>query len=106
MREIADKANPVTGADHLGTELGEPFMRDRAGLEVANVVGRIVYELNMADAALVRLLQSLEFHFQKVEPLYIGKDCRLARLVRSRKILGSKGAAQPVLCDHIVQPGI
>ena len=42
VRDVADETKPVTGADHLGAERGEPLVRYGAGLEIANVTGRVV----------------------------------------------------------------
>ena len=41
-------------------------MRDDASLEVADVVGRVVNELNVPDAMLMRLLEPLEFSIEEV----------------------------------------
>jgi hypothetical protein len=89
VRDIADKAEPITGADHLGAESGETLMRDRTGLEVANIVARVVHQLDMPDAAPMRLLQPFKLHFEEVEPLHVGDDRRLARLVRHFEIGGA-----------------
>ena len=69
VRDVADEAQPVAGTDHLGAEGGEPLVRDRAGLEIADVVWRVVHELQVPDAALMRFLEPLELGFEKVETL-------------------------------------
>lgn len=43
-------------------------MGDGAGLEVADVVGCVVHELQVPDAAPMRFLQPLEFAVEEVEP--------------------------------------
>jgi hypothetical protein len=50
VRDVADEAELMTSADHLGTKFGEPAMRDGASLEVADVVGRVVHALHVSDA--------------------------------------------------------
>ena len=105
VRDIADKAEPVTGADHLGAEFGETVMGDGAGLEIADVVRRVVDELHVPDAALMRFLQPFELPLEEVEPLDIGDDRRLSRLVRRFEIGGGKGAAHAVVGDQLVHPG-
>jgi hypothetical protein len=37
VRDIADEAKPITGADHFGAKFSETLMRDRAGLEITDV---------------------------------------------------------------------
>ena len=54
-------------------------MRDDASLEVADVVGRVVNELNVPDATLMRLLEPLEFSLEEVEPFYVTYDGGLPR---------------------------
>ncbi len=81
MCDIAYKAEPMTGADDLGAELGETPMRHGAGLKVADVVGRVVHELQVPDATLMRFLQPLELAVDKVEPLHIGNDRGLSRFM-------------------------
>ncbi len=47
MRDIAYKAEPMAGPDHLGTEFGEPIMCNGARLEIADVVRGIMDELQV-----------------------------------------------------------
>ena len=105
MRDIADKAEPITGADHFGAEFGETLMGDRAGLEITDVVWRVVHELHMPDAPLMRLLQPFEFPLEEIETLDIGDDRRLSRLVRRFEIGGIQRAAHTVTGDQLVHPG-
>jgi hypothetical protein len=49
----------VAGADHLGAEFGESMMGDRAGLEIAYAIGRVMQELYVPDPALVRFLPTV-----------------------------------------------
>src|SRR5215469_12624048 len=90
MRDVADEAEPVTGTDRLGAERGEPVMRYRAGLKVADVVRRVMHELDVPHAALVRLLQPFELHLEKIEPFYIGYDGGLAGGMRGLEVGGSE----------------
>ena len=99
------KPEPMTGADHLGAEFGEALMRDRAGLEIADVVRRVVHELHMPDAAPMRLLEPFELAVEKIEPLDIGDDRRLSRLVRRFEIGGVQRPAHAVSGDQLVHPG-
>src|SRR5258705_13039587 len=97
MGDVADKAEPMTGTDHLGAERGETPMGYGAGLEVADVVGRVVHELQMPDAALMRFLQPLELAVEKVEPFHIGDDRGLPGFMGRLEIGRGKGAAQAVI---------
>jgi len=42
---------------------------------------------------------------KKVEPLHIGDDRGLPRLMGCIEIGGAKSAAQPVVGDHVIHPG-
>src|SRR5262249_45700646 len=103
--DIAHNAQSVTGADHLGAEFAETPVRDYAGLEVADLVRRVMHQLDMADAALMRLLQPFEFYLEKVEPLHIGDDRPLPRFVRRFEDGGAKRAAHTMIGDQLVHPG-
>src|SRR4029077_18234962 len=50
------------------------LMSDCAGLEVADVVRRVMHQLHMPDATLMSLLQPFELLLEKVEPLHIGDN--------------------------------
>jgi hypothetical protein len=47
VRNIADKAEPMAGPDHLGAEVGEAIMCNGARLEIADIVRRIMDELQV-----------------------------------------------------------
>src|SRR6266403_5865857 len=79
-------------------------MRDDAGLEVAEVVGRVMHELNVPDAARMRLFEPLELALEEVEPLDVADDRGLARFVRSLEIGGVERATQAVVRDQLVHP--
>jgi hypothetical protein len=105
VRDVADEAEPMTNLDHFRAERGQAPMGDGAGLEVADVVGRVVHELQMSDAALMRFLQPLEPAVEKIEPFDVGDECRLCRLVRRDKVGGAKRPAHPVMANDLVHPG-
>ena len=104
VRDVADKTQSMTCADHLGTERGEPLVHDGAGLEIANVVGRVVHELYMPDAALMRFLKPFELGLEKVEPFHVGNDRGLSRFMGGFEIGCGKGAAQAMASDHLIHP--
>ena len=79
-------------------------MRDDASLEVADVVGRIVHELNVPDAALVRLLKPLELSLEEVEPLHVTHDRGLPRGVRGHEIGRRERATEAMVGDHLIHP--
>src|SRR6478672_9912550 len=79
-------------------------MRDDAGLEIADVVRCVVYELNVPDAALVRLLEPLELSLEEVESLDIADDRGLAGGVRGFEIGRRKRAAQAMTGDRLIRP--
>src|SRR5271170_5390426 len=56
VRDVADETQSMTRADHLGAERGKPVMHNGPGLEIADVVGRVVYELYAPYTALMRFL--------------------------------------------------
>jgi hypothetical protein len=103
--DVADKAEPVTGADHFGAEFSETLMRDCTGLEITDVVERVVYKLHMPDAPLMCFLQPLQLPVEEIEPLHIGDDRRLSRLVRRFEIGGIQRAAHAMIDDQFVHPG-
>ena len=85
VRDIADKAEPVTGADHFGAEFGQTLMGNRTGLKIADVVRRVMHELHMPDAPPMRLLEPFQLAVEEIEPLYVGYDRRLSRLGMDRQ---------------------
>jgi len=105
VRDIADKAEPITCADHFGSEFSETLMGDRTGLEIADVVRRVMHELHMPDAPPMRLLEPFEFPLEKIETLHIGDNRRLSRLVRRFEIGGVQRAAHTMTGDQLVHPG-
>ena len=80
-------------------------MRDRAGLEVADVVRRVMHQLHMPDAAPVRFLQALELPIEEVEPFHIGDDRWLSRLVRHLEVGRGERPAHAMIGDQLVGPG-
>src|SRR5205814_10690869 len=93
MRDIADKAKPMAGSDHLGAEFGQPVMRDGAGLKIADIVGGVMDELQVSQTALVCFLQPLQLAIEKIEPFDIRNYRWLARSVRLLQIGCAKGPA-------------
>jgi len=81
------------------------MMGDDAGLEVADVVGSIVHELDVPDAALMRLFQSLEFSFKKIQSFDVAHDRRLSGRMRRFEIGGRKRPPQAVMRHHLIHPG-
>ena len=79
-------------------------MRHHAGLKVADVVGRVVHELNVPDAALMRLLEPLELALKEVEPFNVTHDRGLPRCMRGLQIGRRKRAAKAVVGDHLIRP--
>jgi hypothetical protein len=59
MCHVADKTKPVTRADNLGAKIGESLMGDGTGLEIADLVRRVVNELQVADPAPMRFFEPL-----------------------------------------------
>jgi len=80
-------------------------MGDCPGLEIADLVRRVMHELHMADTPPMRLLEAFEFPFEKVEALDICDNRRLSRPVRRFEIGGIQRAAHPVTRDQLVHPG-
>jgi hypothetical protein len=64
-----------------------------------------MHKLCMPNATLVRLVEPFEFLLQEVEPLDVHYDSGLACCMRSREIVGPKGAAQPMARHHRINPG-
>src|SRR5271169_2038114 len=91
VRDVADKTELVTRTDHFSAARGEPLMHNGPGLEIADLVRRVVYELYVPDAALMRFLEPLELSVDEVEPLHVGHDCGFPRSVRRLEIGGGKG---------------
>ena len=105
MRDVADKAEPITGSDHFGSEFGETLMGDGTRLEIADVVWRVMHKLHMPDAPPMRLLEAFEFSLEKIEPLDVGDDRRLSCPVCGFQIGGIQRAAHAVTGDQLVHPG-
>ena len=100
--DISNKAEPVTGADHFGAKFGETLMDDGTRLKITDVVRRVMHELYVPDAAPMRLLEPFELPVEKVEPLDIGDDRRLSRLVCAFEIGGIQRSAHTVTGDQFV----
>ena len=79
-------------------------MCDDASLEVSDVVGRVVYKLNVPDAALMRLLEPLELSLEEVEPLHVTHDRGLPRCMCGLEIGCRKRAAEAVISNHLIHP--
>ena len=105
VRDVADQPETVAGADRLGAEFGQPVMRDGAGLEIADIVRRVMDELHMPDAALVRLFEPFEPAVEKIQPLDVGDDRRLAGFVGRVEIGRAQRPAHAVIGDQLVHPG-
>jgi hypothetical protein len=105
MGDIAYHAEPVTGLDHLGAKRCQSVVRQRAGLEIADVVRRIVHQLCVPHAALVRLFQPFELPLEEIEPLDVHDDGWLPHRMRRLEIGSREGAAQPMVRHYLVRPG-
>jgi hypothetical protein len=105
VRDIAYKAEPMAGPDHLGAEFCKPVMRDGAGLEITDVVRGVMDELQVPQTALVRFLQPLELAIEKIEPFHVSNNRRLLVFVRFLQIGCAKGAAHPMMRNQLVHPG-
>ena len=81
------------------------MMGDGAGLEIADVVGRIMHKLHVADAPLMRFLQSLQPPVEKIEPLYVGDDRWPLCFVRRLEISRAQRSADVMMGDQFVEPG-
>ena len=79
-------------------------MHEGAGLKIADVVRRVMHELDMPDAALMRFLKSLELGLEKVEPFHVGDDRGLARFMGGFEIGRGQRAAQAMVGDHLIHP--
>ncbi len=80
-------------------------MRNGARLEIANVVGRVVHELHVPDAALMRFLEPLELPLEEIEAFHVTHDRGLPCFMRRLEIGSGKRAAQAMVGDHLVHPG-
>ena len=79
-------------------------MGDNTGLEVANIVRRVVHELDVPYAALMRLFEPLQLSLKEIEPFYIAHDGGLPRRMRGLQIGRRKRTLQPVTSDHLIDP--
>jgi hypothetical protein len=73
VRDIDHDAQLVAAADHLDAELSEAAMHAGFGLDVAQLVGPVVRELQMAQPpALVGLVETLDPALEEVAVLRSG----------------------------------
>src|SRR5947207_14707056 len=105
MCDIADKAEPMAGPNHLGAEFGEPVMHDGAGLEIANFIRRVMDELQVPQTALVRFLQPLKLAIEEIKPFHISYNRRLPRFVRRLQIGCAQRAAHAMMSNELIHPG-
>ena len=67
MRHVDDDAQLVAAADNLDTELRQAAMHAGLGLDVAQLVGPVVRELQMAQRpALIGLVETLDPALEEV----------------------------------------
>src|SRR4029077_12982157 len=104
MGHIADKSEAMTRLDHFGAEWGKSLVRNGSRLKVANVVGGVVHELDMPDAALMSLLKALKLGFEKIESFHITHDRGLSGAMRRLEIGRRKPSAQARRATHLVRP--
>jgi len=67
--------------------------------------GVVMHELHMPDAPPMRLLEPFQLAVEEIEPLYVGYDCRVSRLVRRFEIGGIQRARNTMTGDQLVHPG-
>jgi hypothetical protein len=79
-------------------------VRNGSRLKVANVVGGVVHELDMPDAALMSLLKALKLHFEEIESFHVTHERGLSGAMRRLEIGRRKRSAQAVRGDHLVHP--
>src|SRR6266851_4738800 len=91
---------PLSGVGPIARDPSTAVCDNSSGLVVADVVRRVVHELHVPDAVPVRFLQPFKLLFKEVEPLHIGDDCRLSRLVRRFQIGGAQRAADAMMGDQ------
>jgi hypothetical protein len=104
VRNVADETKPVQCANCVGAERGEAVVRHRAGLEVPDIVRRVMHKLGVTDAAFVGFLEAFELHLQEVESFDIHHD-RGPGLVRRVQIGGRECSAQSMVRHHLIHPG-
>jgi hypothetical protein len=104
MGHVANEPESMTRLEHLGPEWGESPVRNGSRLKVANVVGGVVHELDMTDAALMGLLKTLKLGFEKIESFHITHDRGLSGPMGRLEIGRRKRSAQAVRGDHLVHP--
>src|ERR1700730_17817203 len=80
-------------------------MGDGAGLEVADVVWRVMHQLQVPDAALMCFLKSLKLPVEEVEPFHVGDDRGLSRLMGRLEIGRAKRATDAMIGDQLIHPG-
>src|SRR5262245_59503037 len=76
-----------------------------ARLKVADVIGRVVDELHVSNAALMRLFEPFKLHLKEIQALNIPNDSGLSRPMRRLKIGRGKRTLQAVIGHHLVDPG-
>src|SRR5204863_7319710 len=105
MRDVHHDAETIARTDHVRAKGREAVVNDGAGLEIADVVRRVVHELHGPDAAAVRLLEPLELELEEVEPLDVQNDGRLPGGMRGLQICDGQDAADAVPGHELVHPG-
>jgi hypothetical protein len=69
------------------------------------IVRRVVHELHVPDAALMRFLKPLKLRLEEVEPFHITHDCGLPCFMCRRDVGRRKRPTQAVVGDHLIHPG-
>ena len=90
---------------------GDPDRLARLALELVErkvdvlvPISELVHELNVPDAALMRLLKPLELSLEEVEPFHVTHDGGLPRCMCGLEIGSRKRATQAMVGDHLIHP--
>ena len=104
MRHVADESESMACANYLRPKWGKPVMSNGAGLEIADVVGRVVHKLDMPDPTPMRFLKPFQLPLKKIQPFNVSHEGRVARGMCGLQIRCRKRAAQPMVSDQLIYP--
>src|SRR5262249_30440379 len=104
MCYVADESEPMARTHHLRAKRSKPMMGNRAGLVISDVVGGVVYKLDMPDTSLVRFLKPLQFPLEEIQSLNVAYDRRIARRMCGFQVRCRERTAQAVVSRHLIHP--